>query len=304
MNKKYLIGVLIIIAVIIGVFVLSSSEKETDNQQTSSQVPTPVASITHAHGLAVDVTDKSKVYIATHHGLLVLQNDKDLYQIGNKKDDYMGFSPHPSDPKVFFTSGHPSFGGNLGFQKSEDGGLTWKKVSNGVEGPVDFHAMSVSPANPNLIYGWFRGKIQRSNDGGKNWDVFTTDFVIVSLVADPKEENVVYATTPQGQGIMVSKNKGQDWQPLSEELKGGIVSSLAIHPQDSQIMLSFSEKLKLAKSSDGGKTWQKVEESFNGEEILFMVFTKQEPTIVYALTHTNSLYKSTDGGNAWSKTRS
>lgn len=302
MNKKYLIGGFVIILITLG-FVLSSSEKDNSNQQTTSKSLTPVNSITHAHGLAVDVADTSKVYIATHHGLLVLQNDKDLYQVGDKKDDYMGFSPHPSESKVFFTSGHPSFGGNLGFQKSEDGGLSWRKVSNGLEGPVDFHAMTVSPANPNLIYGWYRGKLQRSSDDGSNWETFPTNFVIISLIADPKDENVVYATTPQGQGILVSKNKGQDWQPLSEELQGGIVSSLAIHPQDSQSMFSFSEKLKLARSSDGGKTWQKMKESFNGEEVLFIVFARQNPSLVYALTHTNSVYKSTDNGNIWGKVR-
>ncbi|MBI2030127.1 exo-alpha-sialidase, partial [Candidatus Kaiserbacteria bacterium] len=54
----------------------------------------------------------------------MLENEKDLYRVGKSRDDYMGFSPHPTEADVFFTSGHPSRGGNLGFQKSDDGGAT------------------------------------------------------------------------------------------------------------------------------------------------------------------------------------
>ena len=300
MSKKYLIGILPIAAIIIGLLVLGGQDGE-DKEASSKNNLIPVNSITHGHGLTVDVADSNKLYIATHHGLLVLANEKDLYRIGKNQDDFMGFSPHPTDPKVFYTSGHPATGGNLGFQKSEDGGLTWKKVSNGVNGPVDFHAMAVSPVNPNLIYGWYRGKLQRSNDGGNNWDAVDINFVIGSLVGDSKDENIVYATTPQG--IMVSRNKGQEWQDLSDELKGIVVTSLAIHPQDPQKMVSFSEKLKLAKSTNQGTNWQKINETINGEEILFIAFSKVNPSVVYALTHTNSLYKSTNEGDSWTKIR-
>ena len=164
--------------------------------------------------------------------------------------------------------------------------------------------MSVSPVNPDLAFGWFHGKLYRSKDGGNNWETSPTNFLITSLVADPKDENTVYATTPQGQGVMVSKNKGQDWQILSDDLKGGIVSVIAVNPQDSQNMLTFSEKLGgLGKSSDGGKTWQKETETFGGEEVLFIAFARQTPSIVYALTYKNTIYKSTDSGNTWSKVR-
>ena len=61
----------------------------------------PIQSITHAHGISVDVSDQNKLYIATHHGLLTLVDGKNLYQIGETKNDYMGFSPHPTNAKVF-----------------------------------------------------------------------------------------------------------------------------------------------------------------------------------------------------------
>lgn len=295
--KKFITIFLILLALIAGV-VFWIKKGKSPGEQTQLK---PVAAITHGHGLAVDVADSNKLYIATHHGLLVLLNDKDLYQVGKKKDDYMGFSPHPTDFKVFFTSGHPSNGGNLGFQKSEDGGFSWKKIAEGVKGPVDFHAMTLSPANPNLVYGWYRG-LQRSANGGHFWQLLETSLSdVISLVADPKDENVVFAATQKG--LLVSKNKGEVLESVSDDLKDTAVISLAINPQDPQKLLSYSEKLQFAKSSDGGKTWEKVGEGFGGDMVLYLAYDKQKPEIVYALTRNNTLYKSTDSGDTWSKIR-
>lgn len=264
----------------------------------------PEQSITHGHGLAVDVQDPIKLYIATHEGLLVLVNDKDLYRVGNSEDDLMGFSPDPRDAKVLYSSGHPSTGGNIGFQKSEDGGFTWKKISDGVDGPVDFHAMAISRVNPNLIYGSYQGSLQRSTDQGKNWEIVNGDVRPIFLAADSRDENVVYAATTDGQGLLVSRDQGASWTPLSPDLQGGFVSAVAIHPQDSKILLTFSEKLGgLGKSTDSGTTWKKVSEGFNGEIVLLITFSMINPSVVYALTEGNRLYKSTDVGETWVQIR-
>lgn len=315
MKNRNIIISIVVVLVVLGFLIFNQqrggkSELPLSTKENSSNNLIPVAEITHGHGLAVDVAETSeqsssarKLYIATHHGLLVLINDKDLYQVGRNKDDYMGFSTHPTNPQVFFTSGHPTFGGNLGFQKSEDGGVSWKKVSNGVNGPVDFHAMAVSPVNPDLIYGFYAGKLQRSSDGGKNWEAFKIEFSIISLIADPKDENVVFASNNQGLGIMVSRDKGESFEGLSEQLKGGVVTALAINQQDAKKMISFSEKMGLAKSGDGGITWEKVGESFSDEGAAFIAASKQNSNLVYALTFKNSLYKSIDGGDTWNKIR-
>lgn len=305
-NRNYIIGFIVVILAI-GFFFFNSqsqidsvnTQSSSNNAQSSSTELTPVSSISHGHGLAVDVEDSSKVYIATHHGLLVLMNDKDLFKVGSASDDYMGFSTHPTNSKVFFSSGHPSTGGNIGFQKSDDSGLSWKKVSNGVNGPVDFHAMAVSPANPNLIFGWYQGALQRSTNEGKNWEVASsTAFPVVNLAADPKDENTVYASSPQG--LFISKDKGATWNPMFD----GFVSTTVVNPQDSQKLLAFSEKEGgLVKSNDGGQTWEKTNANFSGETPLFISFNKQNIDTLYLLTEKNGIFKSTDGALTWNKIR-
>ncbi len=297
-NKNSIILFVVLLLGIVGYFWLKGQKAVLLN--TNNQVKTeliPESSITHGHGLAVDTKDSNKVYIATHHGLLVLVNDKDLFAVGTSKDDYMGFSPNAKNDKVFFASGHPESGGNIGFQKSEDGGFNWQKISDGLGGPVDFHALAVSPVNPNIIYGWYQGNLQRSEDGGKRWVKFPTSAPFVALIADTHDEKIVYAASPQG--LYESENKGESWKRMIE----GFVAALAIHPQDNQTMIIASEKLGFAKTKDKGKTWEKVKQNFGDESILFIAYDPQNPNNVYLLTHKNSLYKSQDGGDVWTKIR-
>lgn len=298
MKKSKIIGVTAFI--IIGLLaIVLIKPKVGDENQTALNNLTPVKEITHSHGLSVDPFDETRVYIATHHGLFVLINDTDLYQIGKSKDDYMGFSAHTSQPGTFYSSGHYSYGGNIGFQKSEDGGVTWNKLSAGVGGPVDFHAMAVSPADPNIIYGWYQGRLQKSTDGGKSWAIANDNILVVQLTAHPTDANVVYGASPSGEGILMSKDGGSNWELLSADLKGGQISAIAVNPASPEQMLTYSEKLEgLAISEDGGIIWKKSEAKFDGV-ILYISFFKIDPRIVYAMTHTNTLYKSDDGGVTW-----
>lgn len=280
-------------------YIVTNSPKDTNQTNiTVSREIIPVDSITHGHGLAIDVKDPNLLYIATHHGLLVLKNDKELFSLGSQKDDYMGFSRHPSDPTVFYSSGHPAEGGNIGFQKSVDGGYTWKKISEGVNGPVDFHAMTVSPVNPKLIYGWYQGALQRSEDEGKTWQIAsTTQFPVINLAADPKDANVIFAASPLG--LYKSTDKGKSWKQMQE----GFVSAIAVNSVNANNLISFSENNKLAVSNDGGNIWETKDEAFSNETPLFIAISNQQPEIVYILTEKNSIYKSTDSANSWSKIR-
>lgn len=302
MKNKLIIGIIVAVIMVGGIKMFYRGGDAIKDSSLNNLYPEEV--ITHGHGLAVDVEDPNKLYIATHHGLLVLLNEKDLYRVGKNKDDYMGFSTHPTQASTVFSSGHSRIGGNIGFQKSEDGGVSWSKVSGGIDGPVDFHAMAVSPVNANLMYGWYHGNLQRSIDQGKTWEIVNHNLLPVYLAADTQDENVVYAATPQGQGVMVSKDKGATWASLSPELEGGAVSVIASNPQDAKILLTFSEKLGgLGKSIDAGKTWKKVSSDFGVGTVLHIAFNRINPNIVYALTHENKLYKSSDVGDSWKQIR-
>lgn len=289
--NKYLIGGATLVA-ILALFLLAS------RTPSNADGLTPASRFDHAHGIALDAMDPSKLYIATHDGLYVLQNDKDLFRIGSSRDDLMGFTAHPTEASTFLSSGHPARGGNIGFQKSVDGGLTWTKVSPGLDGPVDFHSMSVSTVNPDTMYGSFAGKLQRSRDGGKNWEYAEGTIAPISLSTDPVRELVIYAATQSG--VRVSEDAGDTWKSFSAQLEGGAVSVITFNPTDAKTALAFAESLGgLGKSTDGGKTWQRVSDNFGGNSVLYLAFSTREPDVAYALTSSNSIYKSTNRGEDW-----
>jgi len=106
--------------------------------------PQPEGSITSfgdVHGLAVDPEDPSRVFVATHHGLIVGKNDGNWTRVG-PVDDLMGFSAHPSDASMLWVTGHPRERTidrhNLGVRKClaylangehvADGGATWRMI--------------------------------------------------------------------------------------------------------------------------------------------------------------------------------
>lgn len=295
MRHRFVISIGLVIVVFIGLWLALRS---LDNP-SSSNTPTPVTSLRDAHGLAVDRTDSSKVYIATHTGLLVMQNDKDLFTVGTTKDDYMGFSAHPNDANTFYASGHPSSGGNIGFQKSTDGGKTWEKVSNGANGPVDFHAMTVSQVDFNIVYGVYRGQLQRSNDEGKSWEIINTNLSnIITLTTSATNKDVVFAGTTDG--LYTSQNQGQTW--TKQDAINGAVTTIAVNPRDGQEMVAYEQNQGLMRSTDGGGAWNKLN-GYEGGMIMHLAYDPQNPQTMYLINQSLEIYKATDKGQSWSKVR-
>lgn len=296
--------ILIVLAFIVGLFAYAIANNDGSKKTGSDDAYlTPVSQLRDAHGLAVDSADPKKLWIASHTGLHLLKDDTELYLVGSGRDDYMGFSTHPTDPDTFFTSGHPSRGGNLGFQKSTDAGKTWQKVSNGLNGPVDFHSMTVDRIDPKIVYGVYQGQMQKSLDGGKSWEyIAEVPEGVIQLVAGASM-NTVYAATQEG--LRTSRDQGKTWVIVNNDMKRGAVVSVAAHPKNDKELIAYSQRLGLVKSQDGGTTWTKLDTPLSADElVLYLAYDPSNPLGIYMLTRSLSIYKTTDGGMEWSKVRS
>ena len=171
---------------------------------------TALATETHFHGIAIDPKEPSRLYLATHHGLFVVDGAGQARLVSETLDDFMGFTPHPIDPAILYASGHPAGGGNTGFIASDDGGRTWRKLSDGAGGPVDFHQMDVSVADSKVIYGVY-GDIQKSTDGGQSWKIIAPAPMGLIDLAAGISPNTLYAATRQG--LLRSTDDGKSWTP-------------------------------------------------------------------------------------------
>lgn len=299
MNMKRIIIGLFLPVLLAGCAATGGPSDPGSLSDTSSQADAPAVSLadTHVHGLAVDRGNSSRVFVATHHGLLVLENDISLSYAGRSRDDFMGFSPHPTDPNVLFSSGHPSFGGNLGVQKSTDGGVNWEKISNGgSRGTVDFHAMAAHPADVNLLFGWYGGNLHRSTDGGETWEIIAQMPPTLSLAGDPGNADVLYAGTQQG--FLRSPDKGETWSTVPA-LQNVTVLDIEPVPTRGGLLLSTAQGVQeFSPGSDGSMITNVLGTLPGTEPAMHIAVDPNAPQVVYAIAG-HSLYKSTDGGATW-----
>ena len=67
------------------------------------------------------------------------------------------------------------------------------KLADGVGGPVDFHQMDVSKADPNIVFGNSRD-LQHSKDGGLTWSmVGPAPEGTMDIAASARNADTVYA---------------------------------------------------------------------------------------------------------------
>ena len=263
------------------------------------QAGVPLADLlrsTHIHGLAVDRADRGRLLIATHHGLHALRLDTATVEpVSERRDDFMGFTAHPTDARRLYASGHPTRGGNLGFIASNDGGRTWTALSRGVGGPVDFHQMDVSKANPTVIYG-VHGGLQISRDGGRSWNrAGPAPDGLIDLAASSTDATRVYAATQQG--LFVSTDGGRVWQPA--HLLRRPVSMIEVAADGS--VYAFMLGSGLLRAKEPSLNWQTLSNDLGDRYLVHFALDPEDPARLYASTHQNELLSSSDGGRTWQR---
>ena len=253
------------------------------------------ASFGDAHGLAVHPTDPDVVFVATHRGLFRGGEDG-FARVGEGQDDLMGFSLHPTDPAVAWSSGHPGPGGggpgNLGVRLSLDGGATWESLA--LPG-VDFHAMAVSPADPDRLWGHWQGEVRRSLDGGKTWESASRLPRVTAFAGSPTDPDVVWAAT--GAALLRSDDGGRSWSPAATLRAYGV----AVAPDGGTLHVATGEGV--ARSTDGGATWTSATPEAGKANVAHVAVSPSRPTTVYAATYDAAVYRSLDGGETWQKVK-
>ncbi|MBT3535748.1 MAG: exo-alpha-sialidase [Rhodospirillaceae bacterium] len=257
-----------------------------------------LAGRTHFHGIAVDRADPGRLYLATHHGVFIVDLNGGAVRISANRNDYMGFTPHPTDPDVLFGSGHPVGGGNMGFIRSLDKGKTWEKLSNGINGPVDFHQMDVSKADPAVIAGISHG-FQKSRDGGRTWKMIAAaPGGLIDLAASAKDVNTFYGATRRG--LVRSVDGGRSWKPAHLVRRAVTM----VHVVADGTVYAFQLGTGLIRTTEPKLNWRVVNSDFGNAYILHLGVHPDNAKQLYAITgnqqsHVQAIMSSPDGGKTW-----
>ena len=176
--------------------------------------------------IAIHPTDPEIVFIAVMGDLFKDSSDRGLYKsidggnswkkvlYTNQRSGAVDISIDKSNPRIMYAStwnirrtpySLESGGDGSGLWKSTDGGDTWKNISNSTglpKGIWGISGVSISPANPNIIYALIENKdggLYKSNDSGKTWKIVNSDrnlrqraWYYTRIYADTQNENRVY----------------------------------------------------------------------------------------------------------------
>jgi hypothetical protein len=238
----------------------------------------------HMHGLGVNPADDALV-IATHTGLFRAAPDAQTAQrIGESRQDTMGFTVVGADE--FLGSGHPDAREDLppllGLIRSADGGQTWDPVS--LLGQVDFHVLR---AQGQRIYGVDAqtGVLFVSADSGRTWRREQPPGALLDLAIDPDDPERIVAAGERG--LIVSKDAGKSWRPISNRIVGFLAWTDALTVVDA-VGSVFQSSSDLAEFRPVGRVrGEPAALASSGGELLLAL-------------HDNSVLTSSDGGRNWS----
>lgn len=250
---------------------------------------------THVHGLSFDPADSERLLIATHHGLHALDlASRTTTPVGDSRDDFMGFTTPPTATGPLYASGHPAGGGNLGVITSEDGGQSWTPLSEGADGPVDFHLMEVSRANALVLYGSYAGVIQTSRDGGRTW-AFTGPAPArpIDIATSARDANTLFAATETG--LLRSADAGASWAPAHPARAP--VSLVDVGPDGT--VLAFVLGVGLIRADEQVLDWTVLSDGFGDGYLLHLARDPQVPMRICAVNGKAEMLLSQDGGATW-----
>lgn len=158
-----------------------------------------------------------------------------------------------------------------------------------IGGRIRAIAVTNGPGKEETIYiGAAGGGIWRSTNSGTSWSAlsdFNPSLAVTSIVIDPSNSNILYASTGEGQvtttigipgaGIFKSTDGGDTWTQLSSTNNNKFywVNKLAINPNDGNHILAVTSNVnkdgsvfgsgfdgggELYESTNGGATWTAI----------------------------------------------
>lgn len=240
----------------------------------------------------------------------------------------------PSQPYTYYFG---ATGG--GVWKTEDGGISWKPVSDGFFKTGSVGAIAVSESDPNIVYVGMgevpmRGNVShgdgmyKSNDAGETWKhIGLSDTSQISRVrVHPQNPDIVYVAAlghvygpNQERGVFRTKDGGKTWEKiLFRDNKTGAVD-LALDSSNPRIMYAalwefFRTPYSLSsggpgcglfKSTDGGDTWNEISRNSGlprgtlGK--IGVAVSPAKPSRVWAIIEAKDggIFRSDDGGQTW-----
>ena len=242
-------------------------------------------------------------------------------------------------PNIFYMG---ATGG--GVWKTDNGGTTWKNISDGYFGG-SIGAVAVSDSDNDVVYvgqgeetvrgnvsSGFEG-IWKTTDGGETWmNMGLKDAMHVGRIKiHPENSDVAWVAvmgdlfkSSETRGVYKTTDGGKNWRRvLFANADAGAVD-LSFDPNNPDFMMASTWRVRrtpysltsggdgsgIWRSKDGGENWENMMDKPgmpNGPfGISGVAISPVNPDVIYSILEANKggVYKSTDGGDTWRNTNS
>jgi len=237
----------------------------------------------HIGMIVIDPRNADIVYVAATGPLWSSGGDRGLYKTtdgGASWEKVLEVSEHtginevhmdPQNPDVLYATAHQrrrrqwtylGGGPESGIYKSTDAGVSWEKINKGLPGGDKGRiGMSISPANPEVIYAIVEAKsgqggFYKSTNRGASWEKqsshSTSGNYYQEIVADPVDVDKVYSLNTFTQ---VTTDGGKSFTDLGEKSKHWDNHAMWINPKNNLHLLQGCDG-GVYESFDGGQNWK------------------------------------------------
>jgi len=156
----------------------------------------------------------------------------------------------------------PSYGPGSGLYKSDDGGDTWRPMTDGLPEHPGRIGLAVSPAAPRRVYALVDatdgGGLYRSDDGGEHFSLMSDDWRIWGrgwyfggVTAEPFDADVVYSCNTI---LLRSDDGGATFLAVQGDNTGDDFQELWIDPEHPERRILGTDQGAVV-SVNGGATW-------------------------------------------------
>lgn len=145
-----------------------------------------------------------------------------------------------SDPSLVYVGG-------TGLYRSQDGGDTFTQLAGLPFIHVD--AVALHPTTTLTAYVATESGIFKTIDGGDNWAFLAAD-VVSELLVDPLAPEIMYAVRSCA-GVYVSRDGGQQWQPMNAGLGNLCVNDLALDAASTHLYAATEDGVWVVSLSRG-----------------------------------------------------
>lgn len=163
----------------------------------------------------------------------------------------------------------------------------------------DYHSLTFSPNDPNVIFFGYHNGLMRSNDGGRTWQSVMDKANFDAMGAGIGGSNPSQFYIAGHNVFQVSSDGGSTWQAMpTTGLPSTDFHGFAMSPGNPKQMYMYIASSGLFGSADSGQNWQQINTQLPGD-IMSLSAGKGNPSVLYATSMGSGLTSSTDGGKSW-----